>query len=102
MGRATLPVLLLLTLSLAHAASTPNTVAYESSLAHAASTPNTPPPARALSDAQVGGIVVGSLAFLCLGVCWCAWCTPTNNTSQSYAYWQCSDSCAGLGSACLV
>ena len=86
MGRATLTVLLLLALS----------------LAHAASTPNTPPPARALSDAQVGGIVVGSLAFLGLGVCWCAWCTQAHETNEAFAHSQTCGSCAGLGGACML
>ena len=86
MGRATLPVLLLLALS----------------LAHAARTPNINPPAHALSDAQVGGIVVGALAVVCICVCWFAWCCDPSLTQDHTVCAQTSGACAALCSACLV
>jgi hypothetical protein len=71
--------------------------------AHAAYVARGNPPATpALSDTQVGGIVIGSLAFLCIGACWCAWCTRTNKTNEAFAHSQCCNSCAGLGGDCMV
>lgn len=88
MGRATLAILLLLALSLAHAAPTP--------------TPTTAAPARALSDTELGGIVVGSLVGLCVCVCVFAWCCDPSITKHHTVCAQTSGACAALCSACCL